>query len=159
VICQGAAPDRMTSAAFHEYAEAATNPHISNISNGDGWYTNEGLLGLGDMEVADLCNNATSTYQVWPNVYNDPVGGSTSGQGYAQPGTGNIQELYSNEVQGCTYWRGEDGFVPKGSAPHTVSAPMQALYDAYAWNGSVPSVPGWGYPTSDQVPISGGLLQ
>jgi hypothetical protein len=165
-VCKGVAPDRMTWTAFHEYAEAATNPHLANGDAGDGWHTDEtGLNILNPMEVADLCDNADSAYHVWPNVWPDPNDSNmlypSADPGYAQQDTGNIQELYSNEAHGCVYWRGEDGFVPYGYAPHTVSAPMEALYDAYAWNGTppLPSVPGWGFPTTEQVPVSGGLLQ
>jgi hypothetical protein len=159
------ATDRMTWSAFHEYAEAATNPHITTVSTGTGWFTNDGFLNSGEQEVGDLCNFSDSDYQVWPSVWPetnsaDPsVAYPKASRGYYQDNTGFTQELWSNEDNGCVYQLGEDGFVPDGTPSHTVSPPMEALYDAYAWNGSTPSVPGWGYPTTEQVPISGGLLQ
>ena len=161
------AADRMTAAAFHEYAESATNPHITALSNGNGWYTDEpGVLGTGalsDQEVGDLCNAYESYYHVWPSVWpapGDPPVIPSDSPGYKQPATGWIQPLWSNEAGACVYQRGEDGFTPYGSGPYTIGPPMQVLYDAYAWDANDdPSVPGWGFPTSNQLAISGGLLQ
>lgn len=154
------AADRMTAAAFHEYAESATNPHITTNSNGNGWYTDESNP-LGDQEVGDLCNAYESSYQVWPSIWPGPSDALLGAfPGYAQPATGNIQPLWSNEAGACVYQRGEDGFTPYGSGPYTIGPPMQVLYDAYAWDAnSEPSVPEWGFPTSNQLAISGGLLQ
>lgn len=166
-VCNGVAPDEMTWTAFHEYAEAATNRDASGSTLGDGWRTDEAppFGAVNSNEVADLCVNTNAYYQVWPSVWpetnsNDPsIIYPGANLGYRQDATGYIQALWSNEANGCVYQRGEDGFVPKGYAPHTVSAPMQFVYDGYAWNNGVPSVPGWGFPTSEQTPITGGLMQ
>jgi hypothetical protein len=155
-------PGQFTQGALHEYAEAATNPQLGSLNTGSGWYTNEPSGTWNLQEIGDLCNNVSDAsnaimgpYRVWPAMNTGP------GQpGYIDTAMSGVQALYSNAAGSCTYWQGEDGFVPSGLPVHTVFPPMQAVYDAHAWGvGNTPFLPSLGYPVEEDHTVTGGFRQ
>lgn len=128
----------VTSTAFHEYAEAATDPTANA-----GWHTQDSDW----QEIADLCSGeGFSPYQPSPDTT------------WGWSGLGEVQLLWDNSTGSCASYHGEDGFTPVGLPVHTIYAPFQAPYDAM-WVAKGYGLPDVGYPTAEQAPFAGGTRQ